>query len=65
MSKEINECLTCDAYDPDLGCTMPSVDLSYACPYEEDKEFEEMLQSCGDLPGQVVIFINDEDDYPY
>ena len=32
---------------------------------EEREEFEEMLQSCVDLPGQVVIFTNDEDDYPY
>lgn len=32
---------------------------------EEKEDYETMLQSCGDLPGQVVIFINDEDDYPY
>jgi len=32
---------------------------------EEREEFEEMLQSCVDLPGQVVIFTNDEYDYPY
>ena len=32
---------------------------------EEREELEEMLQSGGYLPGQVVIFTNDEDDYPY
>lgn len=26
--------ITCDCYDPDMGCTMPSVDKSYACPLE-------------------------------
>ena len=35
-----NPCLCCDCYDPDLGCTMPSVDLSYACPLEEDPMLE-------------------------
>ncbi len=65
MSKETNECLTCGAYDPDLGCTMPSIHLSYACPLEEDKEFEAMLQSFGDRSLQLVTFANGEDDYPY
>ena len=32
---------------------------------EIEEELETKLQSCGDLPGQVVIFTNDEDDYPY
>ncbi len=32
--------------------------------YEENEEFEAMLQSCGDLPGQIVFFVNGEDDYP-
>lgn len=66
MSKEVNECLTCDAYDPDLGCTMPSLHLSYACPLEEnDEEFEATCQACGDLAGQMVIFRMEDDDYPY
>ena len=34
MKKETNPCLGCDAYDEDLGCTMPSIDRSYACPKE-------------------------------
>ncbi len=25
-------CLSCDCHDPDMGCTMPSIDKSYACP---------------------------------
>lgn len=25
-------CLDCDCNDPDMGCTMPGVDRSYACP---------------------------------
>ena len=64
MFKEENEYLTCGAYDPDLGCTMPSIDLSYACPLEEDEEFEEMLQSMGVPLGDVVNF-GTEDDNPY
>lgn len=33
MAKEvyINECLNCDCYDEDMGCTMPGIDQSYAC----------------------------------
>ncbi len=65
MSKEINDCLTCDAYDPDLGCTMPSLHLSYACPLEEDdEEFEAMLQSMGVPLGDVINF-GTEDDNTY
>ncbi len=56
MSRETNECLTCGAYDPDLGCTMPSMHLSYACPLEEDEEFEEMLQSMGVPLGDINNF---------
>ena len=29
-----NPCLDCDCYDPDMGCTMPGIDKSYACPLE-------------------------------
>ena len=64
MSKETNECMTCGAYDLDLGCTMPSIHLSYACPLEEDEEFEEMLQSMGVPLGDINNF-GTEDDYPY
>ncbi len=30
----MTDCLNCDCYDPDMGCTMPSVDKSYACLLE-------------------------------
>jgi hypothetical protein len=34
-----NPCLYCGCYDEDMGCTMPSVDRSYACPLnDEDKD---------------------------
>lgn len=37
MSK--NECLRCDCYDEDVGCTMPSIDKCYACSlYERETE---------------------------
>lgn len=36
--KEINPCYSCDCNDPDLGCTMPSLDKRYACPLEVDEE---------------------------
>ena len=29
-----NPCLDCDCYDPDMGCPMPGIDKSYACPLE-------------------------------
>lgn len=28
----MNECLYCDCYDEDFGCTMSSIDKEYACP---------------------------------
>ena len=30
----MTDCLNCDCYNPDMGCTMPSVDKSYACLLE-------------------------------
>lgn len=37
----MNECLNCVCYDEDYGCTMPSIDKSYACPLEvEDRNTE-------------------------
>ena len=30
-----NPCFNCDCYDPDMGCTMPAVDKSYACSLED------------------------------
>ena len=36
-------CLNCDCHDPDMGCTMPSIDKSYACP----------LVSCDDEQTEV------------
>lgn len=38
MEKEKNTCLSCDCYDDDFGCTMPSIDRSYACPLESEEE---------------------------
>ena len=35
---KINECLDCDCYDSDMGCTMPSTHKWYACPIESEKE---------------------------
>lgn len=32
----MNECLSCDYYDSDFGCTCPSVDKFYACPLEPE-----------------------------
>lgn len=37
-------CLSCDCHDPDMGCTMPSIDKSYACP----------LVSCDDEQTEVL-----------
>lgn len=43
------ECLKCDCYDEDVGCTMPSVDKCYACSlyaYEDElKEISEKVEA--------------------
>lgn len=33
-----NPCLGCGCYDPDMGCTMSSIDMCYACSLEANKE---------------------------
>ena len=43
MKREVNPCLGCDAYDPDFGCTMPSIDMWYACPIESETEENKKL----------------------
>lgn len=41
----MNECLYCDCYDEDFGCTMPSIDKSYACPlYADEEELKKMIE---------------------
>ena len=37
MNQEKNPCLMCDCYDPDMGCIMPPMDKTFACPLEDDK----------------------------
>lgn len=32
----MNKCLDCAFYDEDLGCTCPSYEMWYACPYPPD-----------------------------
>lgn len=32
MKTNMNRCLGHGCYDPDLGCTIPSIDRWYACP---------------------------------
>ena len=36
--KNNNPCLYCDCYEPDMGCTMPSIDKWYACPLEANED---------------------------
>ena len=35
--RETNPCFGCGCYDPDMGCSMLSVDKIYACPLEADE----------------------------
>ena len=35
-----NLCLSCSCYDEDLGCTMPSIDRTYACPINQHKKMQ-------------------------
>lgn len=37
MNYDKNPCLEHDCYDPDMGCTMPSCDMDYACPLKKKK----------------------------
>lgn len=43
MKREINPCFGCDAYDSDMGCTMPSLHKWYACPIESETEENQKL----------------------
>ncbi|MGN0685965.1 MAG: hypothetical protein ACI4KC_07715 [Gemmiger sp.] len=36
MKPNINPCLGHGCYDPDLGCTIPSIDHWFACPLMPD-----------------------------
>ena len=51
MKRKINHCLVCGCYDPDMGCTMPSIDKWYACTeYDNSGELAEILYSiCTDM----------------
>lgn len=41
----MEECIECGFYDEDVGCTCPSSDKWYACPFESKKpENIQMLQ---------------------
>ena len=41
----MNECLNCDCYDEDFGCTMPHADKWYACPlYADEEELKKMIE---------------------
>lgn len=48
MSKEKyqNECWNCDCYDADMGCTMPSIDQSYACTLKMKSILSELKPEC-------------------
>lgn len=47
----MNKCLSCDCYDEDVGCTMPSIDW-YACPlYAHEDELKEMFERVEQLDG--------------
>lgn len=37
---EVTDCCFCGCYDPDMGCTMDSIDRTYACPLYSDNDFE-------------------------
>lgn len=35
---DLDPCLRCGCWDPDLGCTMLSVDKVYVCPLKTGEE---------------------------
>ena len=64
MSKEKNknECLDCDCYDEDGGCTMPSIDLSYACSQIQKSILQELKSECSFK--EVFDYIEEKTGYP-
>lgn len=38
--KTVNPCWSCPSYDEDMGCMVPDLDRSYACPLKQDEEEE-------------------------
>ena len=49
------ECLRCDCYDSDFGCTCPSIDKWYACPLEPEPTAEDFIT----INAQIVTVICD------
>lgn len=50
-----NPCARCGCWDSDReGCTMPSCDRLYACPLEEDKEWE-IIQEAAREDEDIII----------
>lgn len=43
-----DSCLSCDCFDPDMGCTMPSIDKCYACPVESAQEEQKQQAETAD-----------------
>ena len=39
--QKINPCYGCDCWDPDMGCTMPSIHKPYACGLNDEQEGKE------------------------
>lgn len=57
----MNECLKCDCYDEDVGCTMPSIDKCYACSlYECEDELKEMSGGLKKASEMIECLRNDE-----
>ena len=51
------DCINCGCYDSDAeGCTLPAVDLIYACPHEIEKE-ETMITNVEIKPnGDIYVY---------
>ena len=59
-----NECLDCDCYDGDYGCTMPSIDRSYACPKSDKDDEAYRNQTTSDVSVGDVVEILDGSKVP-
>ena len=59
-----NECLDCDCYDGDYGCTMPSIDRSYACPKSAKDDEAYRNQTASDVSVGDVVEVLDGSKVP-
>ncbi len=55
---EKNECLSCDCWDSDLGCTMPETSKLFACSLESSVLNDPCREDTGkgsEINGRIIL----------